>query len=196
MQGRQLLGHLAEGVFGIGDEENVGEVAAVADGLEKIGEQARAYGITLLYHNHDDELIQHVEGQEMLDAILSATPKELLAFEPDLGWIEIGGGSSEYYLNRYVNRCPVIHLKDYYSTDRTKHGYVRDFLPQRGSAERGNFEFRPTGYGVLNLGKLMPLCLRCQPEWFVMDHDLAYERDSFDDLKLSLEYVRALLELY
>ena len=72
---------------------------------------------------------------------------------------------------------------------------MREFVPQRGTAERGHFEFRPTGYGVLNLPRLMPLCLRCHPEWFVMDHDLAYERDIYSDLKLSLDYVRGLLSL-
>jgi sugar phosphate isomerase/epimerase len=164
-------------------------------GLMKMGEQAQKYGFTLLYHNHDNELIDHVDGQEMLDVILSSTPRQVLSFEPDLGWIEIGGGDCEYYLTRYADRCPVIHLKDYYSTDKSKHGFVRDFLPQRGGAERGFFEFRPVGYGVLNLARLMPLCLRCAPEWFVMDHDLAYERDSFADLKLSLDYVKTLLSL-
>jgi sugar phosphate isomerase/epimerase len=166
------------------------------NGLIKISEQALKYGITLLYHNHDTELIDHVDGQELLDAILSSTPKQILSFEPDLGWIEIGGGNCEEYLTRYADRCPVIHLKDYYSADNSKLGLVRDFLPQRGTAERGYFEFRPTGYGVLNLGRLMPLCLNCSPEWFVLDHDLAYERDSFADLKLSLDYVKTLLSLY
>lgn len=164
-------------------------------GLAQMGEQAQKYGITLLYHNHDFELSRRVDGRELLDAILSAAPRQYLSFEPDLGWIEIGGGSCEDYLARYADRCPVIHLKDYYSTDRSRHGDVRDFLPQRGGAERGFFEFRPVGYGVLNLPRLLPLCLRCSPEWFVMDHDLAYERDSFADLKLSLEYVKTLLSL-
>lgn len=165
-------------------------------GLTEISERAQKYGITLLYHNHDHELIEHVDGHELLDAILSSTPKPVLSFEPDLGWIEIGGGNCADYLTRYVDRSPVIHLKDYYSTDNSKLGYVRDFVPQRGSAERGHFEFRPTGYGILNLPRLMPLCLSCNPEWLVMDHDLAYERDSFTDLKLSLDYVKTLLSLH
>ena len=164
-------------------------------GLTKISEQAQKYGITLLYHNHDHELIDRVDGRELLDVILSSTPKQVLSFEPDLGWIEIGGGESEYYLVRYPDRSPVIHLKDYYSADRSKHGFVRDFLPQRGGAERGYFEFRPIGYGILDLARLMPMCLRCAPEWFVMDHDLAYERDSFADLKLSFDYVKNLLSI-
>ena len=48
---------------------------------------------------------------------------------------------------------------------------------------------------ILDLPRLMPLCLDCQPQWLVMDHDLAYERDSFEDLRLSLEYTRSLLAM-
>lgn len=118
-----------------------------------------------------------MEGKAALQYILDNTRPETLALEPDLGWMEVGGGDCAWYLATYRDRCPVIHLKDYYSSDNSKLGRVRDFVPARGGADRGHFEFRPTGYGVLNLPKLMPLCLSCEPTWFVMDHDLAYERD-------------------
>ena len=149
----------------------------------------------LLFHNHDGELIDRVEGKAALQYILDNTRPETLALEPDLGWMEVGGGDCAWYLATYRDRCPVIHLKDYYSSDNSKLGRVRDFVPARGGADRGHFEFRPTGYGVLNLPKLMPLCLDCEPTWFVMDHDLAYERDPYEDLKLSLDYTRALLKM-
>ena len=50
-------------------------------GLVKMSEQAQKYGITLLYHNHDHELIDHIDGREMLDVLLSATPKSALSLE-------------------------------------------------------------------------------------------------------------------
>ena len=146
-------------------------------------------------HNHDHELIEKTDGQENLAYIMDHTRPETLALEPDLGWIEIGGGDAAWYLTRYRDRCPVIHLKDYYASDRSLLGRVREFVPARGGAQRGHFEFRPTGYGILDLPRLMPLCLDCQPQWLVMDHDLAYERDSFEDLRLSLEYTRSLLAM-
>lgn len=167
----------------------------VAETLDRIAEKARARGMRLLFHNHDGELIDRVEGVEALQYILDNTRPETLALEPDLGWMEVGGGDCARYLTRYRDRCPVIHLKDYYSSDNSKLGRVREFVPARGGADRGHFEFRPTGYGVLNLPKLMPLCLNCKPNWFVMDHDLAYERDPYEDLKLSLDYTRALLKM-
>ena len=64
------------------------------------------------------------------------------------------------------------------------------FISDESAPETGFFEFRPTGYGLLNFPKLMPLCLAFNPAWFVPDHDLAYERDSFEDLRRSYEYVK------
>ena len=45
--------------------------------------------------------------------------------------------------------------------------------------------------------ELYMLSLTCnpQPEWYVMDHDCAYERDSYFDLKISLEYFKNLIEV-
>ena len=172
--------------------ENFAEVSAKLDELAAI---AAAKGITLLYHNHDQELIESTDGKQNLAYIMDNTKKSTLSLEPDLGWLEIGGGDCVEYLTKYADRCPVIHLKDYYSSDNSKLGRVREFVPARGTADRGHFEFRPTGYGVLNLPKLMPLCLACDPEWFVMDHDLAYERDSYYDMKLSIDFFRALLAM-
>ena len=172
------------------------DFASISAQLDALAKLAGERGIRLLYHNHDQELIEKTDGTENLQWIMDHTSPETLALEPDLGWMEIGGGDPAAYLRRYQDRCPVIHLKDYYATDNRLLGRVREFVPERGTPERGSFEFRPTGYGVLNLPRLMPLCLACQPEWMVMDHDLAYERDSYEDLRASLGYTRTLLAMY
>ena len=129
----------------------------------------------------------------MADTLLDAC--EDLRFEPDLGWIFYTGASPEDYLKKYAHRCPVIHLKDVYARDLTLAGNSLCLGTKKADPEKGYFEFRPLGYGMLNLPKLMPACLKCAPEWMVLDHDLAYERDSFMDLKLSLDYTKTLLEI-
>jgi len=47
----------------------------------------------------------------------------------------------------------------------------------------------------MNNAGLYALSLQCDPlpEWVVMDHDCAYERDSYFDLKISLEYFKNLM---
>ncbi len=166
---------------------------ALYERLRALIAMAREEGLTLQYHNHDQELIEKAGGVEALQLLMDELAGDGLCLELDLGWAEIGGADCKKYLTRYRASCPVLHLKDYYSSDNTKLGRVRDFVPARGTAERGHFEFRPTGYGVLDLPALMPLCLACDPKWLVMDHDLSYERDPYEDLKWSLDYTRRLL---
>jgi len=142
-----------------------------------LGEKVNEAGMTMLYHNHAEELRTIIKGKSILEHILDDTDIDLLSPELDLGWIEIGGGDPEYYLNKYKNRCPVVHFKDY-SPANNKDG----------------FEFRPTGYGVLNNAALFTTIMSfdIKPEWYVMDHDCAYDRNIYDDMALSLEYFRNL----
>ncbi len=130
-----------------------------------------AAGIVPMYHNHDfDMLGESPFAQRLLDAV----PE--LVFEPDVGWMVVAGKDPKVYLQKYKDRIHVIHLKDV-------------FLEENG------FTFRPTGYGCVNTPALMPWLLACKPQWLMVDHDYAYDRDSYDDLMLSLAYVKALMQV-
>ena len=74
------------------------DFAKVAESLDRIADLARARGMRLLFHNHDGELIDRVEGKAALQYILDNTRPETLALEPDLGWMEVGGGDCAWYL--------------------------------------------------------------------------------------------------
>ena len=144
--------------------------------LNSIGETMVKSGMKLLFHNHAEELRHKVNGKEILEHIFDDTCPNALYLEPDLGWISIGGGNPDYYLEKYKERCPVLHFKDYIPV-KTDPGFI----------------FRPTGYGAMNNAELYNLSLDCKPEWYIMDHDNAYDRDSFFDLKISLEYFKNLM---
>ena len=147
--------------------------------FERIGEKMNAADMKLLFHNHAEELKSKPGGKSVLENIFDDTRPDLLYCELDLGWISIGGAQPDYYLRKYKNRCPVLHFKDYIYN------------------EIGDFIFRPTGYGIMNNAELYKITVDCDspPEWYVMDHDCAYKRDSYFDLKISLEYFRNLIEV-
>jgi sugar phosphate isomerase/epimerase len=193
IRAHRLIGCRYMTVAGIAVPDN----AYPVNELTAISKQCSGNDIRLLYHNHAEELRRTVAGRTVLEDLMDSIPAEVLALEPDLGWMQIGGADPVYYLEKYHNRCPVVHLKDFYLAD----GATFRMPPQtpnglaRGGAGEGFFEFRPCGYGISNTPKLLPYVLRCQPEWLVMDHDCAYERNPYDDLALSLEYVKALLAL-
>ncbi|MDD2579440.1 MAG: sugar phosphate isomerase/epimerase [Eubacteriales bacterium] len=164
--------------------------------ITRIGRECRQQGLRLLYHNHADELYHHQDSMNLLDFILARTPSDSMAFEPDLGWLGIAGENPEKWLDQYQDRCPVIHLKDYYARDPHRIGDISRLGDNRGGSENSFFEFRPTGYGVVNTPALMRKIINCRPDWLVADHDLAYERDPYQDLRLSLNYMRDLLSVH
>lgn len=169
-------GYITVGSPGIDALTNGESYKRAIETFERLGEAMNAAGMKLLFHNHADELKNKINGKEILESIFDDTRPDLLYCEHDLGWISIGGGSPDYYLQKYKNRSPVIHFKDYIKTS-------------------GGFLFRPTGYGIMNNAELYALSLACEPlpEWYIMDHDCAYERDPYFDLKISLDYFRNLI---
>lgn len=175
--------------------EDPAALAAFIMNVTEIGRACRGNGLTLLYHNHSHELRIKLDSGLLLDAILDRIPAESLSFEPDLGWIAIGGGSPERYLAKYRERCPVIHMKDYYADDVTQIGDVSGLQDRKGDEKHSFFEFRPTGYGIANSPALLGQIAKCNPEWIVADHDLAYDRDAYDDLKMSLDYLKNLIRI-
>ena len=152
------------------------------DSLNRIGEAVQKAGMRLLYHNHAGELKPSKNGKSILEHLMDDTDPGLLYLEPDLGWIKIGGGEPEFYLEKYRNRCPVVHFKDFIFSDASKEKYV----------------FRPTGYGQMNNAVLLKKVLSFEklPEWYVVDHDCAYEGDIFFELKISLDFFINLTKLY
>ena len=130
-----------------------------------------ASGITPMYHNHAFDMQgENPFTERLLDAVAD------LKFEPDVGWMLAAGQDPAYFLKKYKARIPVVHFKDVFVTEE-------------------GFTFRPTGYGNVNTPALLPLAVACNPDWLMVDHDLAYERDSYEDLKLCYDYMKNLLKI-
>ncbi|HEY9054340.1 MAG TPA: sugar phosphate isomerase/epimerase [Rectinemataceae bacterium] len=164
--------------------------------IERISRLCKLHGVQLLYHNHGYDLMKKVDGIPILDMILDHADPDLLKFQPDLGWIALGGGDPAAYLEKYRSRCPVIHVKDYYASAPLLLESPFPLGGKRGGPEYHSFEFRPSGYGIMNYPALMPKILACHPQWITTDHDLSYERDTFVDMKMGLDYTKYLVSLH
>lgn len=136
---------------------------------------AARHDMKLQYHNHNYEYTNMVNGVYRMDDILTRTDPRML-FEPDLGWMEIGGYDCVKALGTYRKRIEIVHLKDYWRESNDPS------LPH---------QFRPTGYGVMDWARILPLCERLiQPKWYVADHDSAYDADIYEELGMSLEFIK------
>ena len=95
--------------FDYGDENAVRELAAR---LSKAGEGLKKMGLSLLYHNHNVELLQVRPGLRAYDLLLSETDPAYVGFEFDSFWFADGGADAGEWMRRLGNRMKLWHITD------------------------------------------------------------------------------------
>ena len=96
--------------FDYGDEKAVRELASR---LNKAGEgQLKAQGLSLLYHNHNVELLQVKPGLRAYDLLLSETDPACVGFEFDSYWFTDGGADAKEWMRRLGKRMKLWHVTD------------------------------------------------------------------------------------
>lgn len=91
-----------------------------AERLEAAGEEARARGIGLAFHNHAGAA-RPVDGVVPLDLLLRRTSPEHVSVQVDVYWLLEGGTDPVAFLERWPGRVPSLHVKD-----RTADGGMAD----------------------------------------------------------------------
>lgn len=80
--------------------------------LTPIATKLKEKGLTLCYHNHDFEF-ERQNDETGLEILYSKTNPNLVQAELDLAWISIAGADPVATIQKYANRLPLVHLKDY-----------------------------------------------------------------------------------
>lgn len=146
------------------------EYANVVANIKKIGEACNKNGIILLYHNHDFEFEKAENGEFVLDELYNEIPKALLQTEIDTCWVNVAGVNPCEYVEKYTNRAPVVHLKDFYG-ERNKKMY--ELIGIDGDDEKvvDTFEFRPLGCGKQNIQAIVDSAAKAGAEWIIAEQD-------------------------
>ena len=95
--------------FDYSDEKTVRELA---ERLNKAGEGLKKAGISLLYHNHNVELLQIKPGIRAYDILIDDTDPELVGFEFDSFWFTDGGADARDWMRRLGTRMMLWHVTD------------------------------------------------------------------------------------
>ena len=95
--------------FGYGDEKAVRELA---ERLNRAGEGLKKAGLSLLYHNHNAELVQVRSGLRAYDLLLSETDPAFVGFEFDSFWFTDGGADAKDWMRRLGRRMKLWHITD------------------------------------------------------------------------------------
>ena len=87
------------------------EAKEVAEELNKFGQMAKPYGITIGYHNHTGEFYVD-QGKYLMDWLIENTDPETVAFEIDCGWASAAGIDPVEYIQKHAGRTAAIHIKE------------------------------------------------------------------------------------
>ncbi len=87
-------------------------VHGLADRLNKAGEALKKGGVSLLYHNHNCELLKPVPGKTAYDILISETDPEYLNFEFDSYWFTDGGADAKAVMKKLGSRMKLWHIND------------------------------------------------------------------------------------
>ncbi len=95
--------------FDYGNESAVRELAGR---LNRAGEKLKGAGISLLYHNHNVELLQVRPGVCAYDILIGGTDEAAVNFEFDSYWFTDGGADAKAWMKRLGGRMKLWHIND------------------------------------------------------------------------------------
>jgi sugar phosphate isomerase/epimerase len=169
---------------------NYGEVKK---SIARLGEYCNKKGATLLYHNHEFEFAA-CNGKYALDDLYDSVPAGLLQTEIDVCWAKVGGVDPAEYILKYSGRAPVVHLKDFDSSQGGKVKAEYDLIGEARKAQAaGAFPFRAVGHGVQDIPGIVKAAQKAGAQWLVVEQDLPSPgMTAIECAKQSLDYLKSL----
>lgn len=164
--------------------------------IRSIGQKAKDAGLVLLYHNHDFEFKKLESGEFGLDYLYSAIPADLLQTELDQCWVKYAGQDPVAYLQKYTDRSPVVHLKDYFvEGEQVGDPYALIGLNEDEKKSNSAFEFRPLGCGVQNIPSIMVAAKAAGSKWLIVEQDQpSMGKTPMECIAMSMEYIKKVRE--
>lgn len=154
--------------------------------IAMLGRVAKTLGITLMYHNHEFEFLK-LDGKYALDILYDAIPAELLQTELDVCWIKLAGEDPVNYINKYADRCPIVHCKDFWCEELVKR--AEDGAPARPR----DLEFRPVGSGMNDIPAIVAAAKDGGAAWLVVEQDRpSMGLTALESIEKSLQYLKSI----
>jgi sugar phosphate isomerase/epimerase len=141
--------------------------------LDALGARLRGVGLSLAFHNHNEEFTKF-EGDPRckLDILYESTKPENLHAELDLAWVHVGGVDPAAYIRKYAHRCPMVHAKDL-AAEKTSNGGV---------------QFVPLGQGCVNWTEIFAAGKEAGIECYIYEQDNC-QGDIFEAAKASYDFL-------
>ncbi|MCD8294301.1 MAG: sugar phosphate isomerase/epimerase [Clostridia bacterium] len=165
------------------DYSSEGAVAALADWLSETGGKLHAYGLELIYHNHNAEFLHPVKGKTAYQLLIEQTDPALVGFELDGFWAADAGMDILQVMDMLGSRLKLYHITDRGSTRK---GAAATPIIQYMGAELGN--------GNMNLEPMIRKALCLGVEAIILETHRGWENgDPVKSMQTSGEYLAKFL---
>lgn len=94
------------------DYSDEAAVRGLANRLNKAGELLRESGLSLLYHNHNVELLPVKPGLRAYEILIEDTDRSNVSFEFDSYWFTDGGADAKAWMRKLGSRMKLWHVTD------------------------------------------------------------------------------------
>jgi sugar phosphate isomerase/epimerase len=121
--------------------------------FQTIGEEAQRHGLQFAYHNHAFEFDIQVGDQFAFDSIYSSTDPKTVQVELDICWVQFAGQEPVAYIQKYADRLPLLHLKDF------------------NKDENGKIITLELGQGLVQLADVISASTKAGVEWLIVEQD-------------------------
>lgn len=153
---------------------SVEEITKTAEALNAAAETGAGYGISVGYHNHNQEFATRIDGRFPLE-IFAGLLDPAVALELDLYWAAAGGADVVALLERLGDKVTAVHVKD----------GTLDPLPSLGTVPTDQV---PAGEGAVALADALDAARHA--EYAVVEFD-AYPGDIWHGVQVGYDFLAA-----
>ena len=120
----RLLGTTNAGIGGL-RLETIGEYEAFVEKANRLAKNLARHGMKFTYHHHSWEFAR-LDGVRPIDLLLEKLDKDNITFVFDTYWLNNAGVDVVSFLEKYGDRCEILHLKDRAVKPATNEAYITE----------------------------------------------------------------------
>ena len=154
-------------------QEGEDGIKRFAESMNKIGEQVKAAGAQLSYHNHSFEFDTKFGDKTLWDVLFENTDAANVKSELDVAWAKKGGYEPADLIRNHGDRIKMLHMKD--------------------AVVAENYKLAPIGLGTIDMKSIVAAAREVGVEWFIVEQDNS-ERPILEAIEISVKNMRELLK--
>ncbi len=192
----KTLGVKYSGIPWIKKEDFLENWDATIERFRAASELLKKNGIAMMYHNHDFEFANKIDGEYLFYRLYEELPEGVLMPQIDTCWVKYAGVDPVEVIKKYSGRMDTLHLKDLVLKEEQVAGYAlidengKEIKPEK--ATKPGYTLVPLGEGIQDWKAILGAAEEAGIEYVIVEQDLFEGYEPLEAVKRSREYLKSL----